>query len=106
MVESSQCAFGAAVPHRSRCQYGEKRMGPCVVRMGPGAGLRMAWLSGGPCNRWWCGWGAGAAARRASGLEDAAAAIAAATARGLGRSPAPKALVRSLEKVREDCRKE
>lgn len=85
------------------CQYGEKRMGPCVVRMGPGAGLRMAWLRGGPCSRWWCGWGAGAAARSASWLEEAAAAMAAATARGLGRRPAPRALVRSLEKVREDC---
>ena len=75
--------------------------------MGPGAGLRMAWLRGGPCNRWWwwwCGWGAEAAARRASGFDEAAAAIAAATAKGLGRSPAPKALVRSLEKVKEDCR--
>lgn len=86
------------------CQYGEKRIGPWVVRMGPGAGLRMAWLRGGPCNRWWwwCGWGAGAAARSASWFEDAAAAIAAATAKGLGKSPAPKALVRSLEKVKED----
>ncbi len=73
--------------------------------MGPGAGLRMAWLRGGPCNRWWCGWGAGAAARRASGFDDAAAAIAAATAKGLGKSPAPKALVRSLEKVKEDYKK-
>lgn len=70
--------------------------------MGPGAGLRMAWLRGGPCNRWWCGCGAGAAARRASGFEEAAAAIAAATAKGLGKSPALKALVRSLEKVKED----
>lgn len=84
------------------CQYGEKRIGPWVVRMGPGAGLRMAWLRGGPCNKWWCGWGAGAAARSASWFEDAAAAIAAATAKGLGKSPAPKALVRSLEKVKED----
>lgn len=78
-------------------------MGPCVVRMGPGAGLRMAWLRGGPCNKWWWWCGAGAAARNASGLEEAAAAMAAATARGLGRRPAPRALVRSLEKVREDC---
>ena len=67
--------------------------------MGPGAGRRMAWLSGVPWRRWWwwwaCGWGEGPAARRARWLEEAAAAMAAATARGLGRRPAPRALVRS-----------
>lgn len=79
-------------------QYGENRIGPCDVRMGPGAGLKMVWLRGGPCRRWWCGWWVGAAARRASWLEEAAAAIAAAIARGLGKRPAPNALVRSCMK--------
>lgn len=69
--------------------------------MGPGAGRRRAWLRGGPCSRWAWGW-AGPAARRASGLEDAATAIAAATARGLGRRPAPRAFGRSLVKDRVD----
>lgn len=70
--------------------------------MGPGAGLKMAWLRVGPCKRWWCGCGAGAAARRASGFVEAAAAMAAATAKGLGNRPAPNALVRPLVNVRED----
>ncbi len=79
-------------------QYGENRICPWEVRMGPGAGLKMAWLRGGPCRRWWCAWWAVAAARSASGLEEAAAAIAAAMARGLGRRPAPNALVKSYTK--------
>ncbi len=107
IFSSSQCAFGGEAPDWlwlarggwGRSQYGENRIGPCEVRMGPGAGLKMAWLRGGPCRRWWCGWWAEAAARRASGLEEAAAAIAAATARGLGRRPAPNALVRSYMKI-------
>lgn len=75
-------------------------MGPCAVRMGPGAGWSRGWVIGGPWRR-----GAAGAGRRDSG-EPAAAAITAATARGLGSRPPAKDLGSSLEKVRVPCRGE
>lgn len=78
-------------------QYGEKRMGPCAVRMGPGAGRKSGCVRGGPCSR--DGVGAGRSVR---GVE-AAAAKAAATARGFGSNPAARDLGSSLEKAREPC---
>lgn len=68
-------------------------MGPCAVRMGPGAGWSRGWVIGGPWRR-----GAAGAGRRDSG-EPAAAAITAATARGLGSRPPARDLGSSLEKV-------
>lgn len=76
-------------------QYGEKRMGPCAVRMGPGAGRRSGCVSGGPCNS-----GGVGAGRSVKGVE-AAAAMAAATASGLGSNPAASDLGSSLGKARE-----
>lgn len=72
--------------------------------MGPGAGLRR--LRGVPCRKWWLGWGweVGPGGRRASWFEDAAAAMAAATARGLGKSPAPRVFGSSIKSVRFLCR--
>lgn len=72
-------------------------MGPCAVRMGPGAGWSRGWVIGGPWRR-----GAAGAGRRDSG-EPAAAAITAATARGLGSRPPARDLGSSLEKVRVPC---
>lgn len=70
--------------------------------MGPGAGLSR--LRGDPCRRWWWGWGweVGPGGRSANWFEEAAAAIAAATARGFGKSPAPRVFGSSFEKVKED----
>lgn len=68
-------------------------MGPCAVRMGPGAGWSSGWVMGGPWSR-----GAAGAGRKDSG-EPAAAAITAATARGLGSRPPARDLGSSLEKV-------
>lgn len=73
-------------------------MGPCAVRMGPGAGWSKGWVMGGPWRR-----GAAGAGRRDSG-EPAAAAITAATARGLGSRPPARDLGSSLEKVNVLCR--
>lgn len=73
-------------------------MGPCAVRMGPGAGWSRGWVIGGPWRR-----GAAGAGRRDSG-EPAAAAITAATARGLGSRPPARDLGSSLEKVSVPCR--
>lgn len=72
-------------------------MGPCAVRMGPGAGWSRGWVIGGPWRR-----GAAGAGRRDSG-EPAAAAITAATARGLGSRPPARDLGSSLEKVSVPC---
>lgn len=72
-------------------------MGPCAVRMGPGAGWSRGCVIGGPCRR-----GAAGAGRRDSG-EPAAAAITAATARGLGSRPPARDLGSSLEKVSVPC---
>lgn len=72
-------------------------MGPCAVRMGPGAGWSRGCVIGGPCRR-----GAAGAGRRDSG-EPAAAAITAATARGLGSRPPARDLGSSFEKVSVPC---
>lgn len=72
-------------------------MGPCAVRMGPGAGWSSGWVIGGPWRR-----GAAGAGRRDSG-EPAAAAMTAATARGLGSRPPARDLGSSLEKVSVPC---
>lgn len=72
-------------------------MGPCAVRIGPGAGWSRGCVIGGPCRR-----GAAGAGRRDSG-EPAAAAITAATARGLGSRPPARDLGSSLEKVSVPC---
>lgn len=72
-------------------------MGPCAVLMGPGAGWSRGCVIGGPCRR-----GAAGAGRRDSG-EPAAAAITAATARGLGSRPPARDLGSSLEKVSVPC---
>lgn len=70
-------------------------MGPCAVRMGPGAGRRSGCVRGGPCSSEAVG-----AGRKVRGVE-AAAAMAAATASGLGSNPAANDLGRSLGKARE-----
>lgn len=72
-------------------------MGPCAVRMGPGAGWSRGCVIGGPCRR-----GAAGAGRRDSG-DPAAAAITAATARGLGSRPPARDLGSSFEKVSVPC---